>query len=68
MDRALPLDEPDHLRHRVFRRDGDQHVDMVRQEVALLNATLLLLRQPAEHLPEVLPQFTVTASSDDISE
>jgi hypothetical protein len=29
VDRTLPLDEPDHLRHRIFRRDRDHHVDVV---------------------------------------
>jgi hypothetical protein len=55
MDRALPLDKPDHLRHRVLRRDGDQHVDMIGQQVAFFDPALLLLRQLPEYLPNVLP-------------
>jgi hypothetical protein len=56
MDRALPLDEPDHLRHRVIGRDRDQHMHVIRQQVPFLDPTLFLLRQLPEHLPQVLPQ------------
>jgi len=35
------------------------NVDMSRQQVAFLDAALLLLRQPPEHLPEILAQVPV---------
>src|SRR5574338_138078 len=34
MDRALALDEADHLRNRVLRRDRDHHVHVVGHQVA----------------------------------
>src|SRR5258708_4842743 len=50
MDGTLPLDETDHLRHGVFRRDRDHHVDMVGHQMPLLDPTLFLLRKLAEDL------------------
>jgi hypothetical protein len=54
VDRALSLDEPDHLRHRIFRWDRDQHVDVIHKKVPLFDPALLLLGQLAKHLPQVL--------------
>jgi hypothetical protein len=53
VNRALALDEPDDLRHRVLRRYRDHHVYVVRQQV-LLDAALFLRGQSPEHLPRVL--------------
>jgi hypothetical protein len=50
-NRTLALDEADHLRNRVFRRDRDHHVDMIWHEVALLDPAFLLQSQLAEHIP-----------------
>jgi hypothetical protein len=33
--------------------------DVIRHEVTLFDPAFLLHRQPAKHLPEVLPQFSV---------
>ena len=33
--------------------------DVIRHEVTLFDPAFLLQRQPAKHLPEVLPQFSV---------
>ena len=41
-DRALPLDEPDDRSYRVFRRNRDAHVDMVRPQVSFENLAFLL--------------------------
>ena len=38
----FPLDDPEDLGHRVLRRDGQQHVDMVEVEMALLCHALTL--------------------------
>jgi hypothetical protein len=51
MDRTLPLDEANYLRHRIFWRNRNQHVRVIREKMTLLDPTLFLLRQPAEHLP-----------------
>ena len=53
VDRALPLEEPDNLRDRVLRRDRDHHVHVVRHEMPLLDAALLLLRKRSEDRTEV---------------
>src|SRR2546429_3285916 len=45
MNRALPLDEPHDLRHCVFRWYRDHYVNVVREQVPLLDAALLLCRQ-----------------------
>ena len=55
MNRALPLDVPDHLGHRVLRWDRDHHVDMIGQQMPLLDPALSLLRQATEHFPQVPP-------------
>src|SRR6266851_2099908 len=59
MDRALALDETDHLRNRIFRWDGNRHVNVVGHQVPLFDPTLLLLRQLPKHLSEVPPQLRV---------
>jgi len=59
MNRALPLDEADDLRHRVLGRNRNQHVRVVGRHVSRLNFTLLLKRQPAEHVPQFSPDLTV---------
>ena len=59
MDRALALDVPHYLRHRVFRRYRDHHVHMIRHQMPFLDPAFLLLRQLLEHLPEVSPQLAV---------
>ena len=56
---ALALQEPDHLRYRVFRRYRDQHVHVVGEQVAFLDAALLLLGELSEHRPKVAPQLGV---------
>jgi hypothetical protein len=50
MDRTFPLDEANHLRHRIFRRNRNQHMHVIREKMTRLDPALFLLRQPAEHL------------------
>ena len=59
VDGALPLDVPEDLRHRILRGNGEQHVDMVQLEMALLHHALALLGQFAQHRAEVLAQLGV---------
>src|SRR5574341_105283 len=59
VDRALPLDEPDHLRHRVLRWNRDQHVHVIGQQVSFFDPTLLLGGQLPEHVPQVPPQLRI---------
>ena len=50
MNRALALDVPHHLRHRVLRRYRDHHVHMIRHQVPFLNLAFPLICQFAKHL------------------
>ena len=59
MNRALALDEANHLRHRVLRRDRNHHVHMVRHQMPFDNRALLLRGKLAEYLSEVLAQLYV---------
>lgn len=59
MDRALALDIPNHLRHRVLRRYRYHHVHVIRHQVPFLNPAFLLQRQLAKYLSKVLPQLPV---------
>ena len=53
MDRAFALDEPDHLRYRVLRRNRDHHVHMIRHQVPFFDLRLHLSRELVEHLGEI---------------
>ncbi len=59
VDRALPPNEPDHLRHRVLRRDRDHHVYVVRLQVPFLDLALLLTGQAPEYLSQMPPELSV---------
>jgi hypothetical protein len=54
-DGTLPFQEPDYRRHRVFGRNGDAHVHMVRHEVPFENLAFLLSGQRMEDLSQLLP-------------
>ena len=55
VDRALALDVPDDLRHRMFRRDRQQHVHVIGHQVPFFDLRLLLERKPAENLAQMTP-------------
>jgi hypothetical protein len=57
VDRRFPLDKAHDLRHRVLRRNGEEHMHVIRHQVPLFNATFLLLRQRTEDLPAMPPQL-----------
>src|SRR5215470_17848656 len=59
VDRTLPFYEPDHLRHRVFGRDRDQHMHVIAHQMSLLNPALLLFCQSPEHFPQILSQLNI---------
>ena len=59
VDRTLPLDETDHLLHRILRRNRNQHVDVIGHQMPLLNPALLLRGQFSEHLAQMAPQLLV---------
>src|SRR5215475_9218587 len=59
VDRRFPLDKAYHLRHRVLRRNGEEHVHVIRHQVPLFNPTFLLRGQRPEDLPEMPPQLMV---------
>jgi len=54
VDRAFPLDVPDHLRHCILRWDRNQHMNMVRHQVSFFDPALSLSSQLVENLPSCL--------------
>jgi hypothetical protein len=68
VDRALALDEPDDLRHRIFRRNRQQHVDMVGHQMPFLDFRFFLQRELPEYLAQIPAQFLIQAPCADISE
>ena len=59
MNRALTLDIPDHLRHRILRRDRNHHVHVIRHQVPFFDSTLLLFRELSKHLTKMFPQLLI---------
>src|SRR5258708_29104485 len=59
MNRALPFDVPNGLRHRVLRRNRDQHVYVVSHQVPFLNSAFPLFRKRPKHRPEVPSKFSI---------
>ena len=49
---ALTLEEADDRGHGVLGRDGDEHVDMIGHDVALVDGAFFLLGQLMEDRPE----------------
>src|SRR5512143_1163151 len=49
VDSTFTFDVLDHLRDCIRRRNRDQHVHMIRHQMSLFNAALLLLSQLMEH-------------------
>ena len=56
---TLALDVSDHLGHRIFRRDCDHHMHMIRQQMSFLDLALFLGCQLAEYLPKMLSQLQI---------
>ena len=63
MKRALAIDEPDHLRDRVLRRDRDHHVHMIGHQMSFLDSALFLRGPLLEHLSEVSTQLPIQSPS-----
>jgi hypothetical protein len=51
----LPLMKPDHLGNRVFRRDRDQHVDVISHQMAFLDPAFPWRSFSATHANVELP-------------
>ena len=49
MNGTLPLEKTDHLRHRILRRNRDQHMHMIPQQMPLNDLALLLPGKLVEH-------------------
>jgi hypothetical protein len=45
--------------HRILRRNGDVHANVVRRQVPLQNLALALSSQIVEHLAESLPDLAI---------
>ena len=57
MDRALSLDVPDYVRHRVFWWDRQKHVNMVQKQMPLFDLRFLLSRKLTKNFPQRFPQL-----------
>ena len=69
VDRALALDEPHHAATPTYFGGIDQqHVHVIGHQMPLFHLALPLLRQTAEHRPQLPPQLPDTTPSADISE
>jgi len=58
VDGALALDVTDYLSNRVLRRNGDEHVNMVRHEVTFQYVALPLTSQFPKDLAQILPKLS----------
>ena len=59
VDGGLSLDETDHLRHRIFRGNRDQHMNVIRHQMTFFDTTLPLLGQGVKDLTQMMSQFLV---------
>src|SRR5271167_260681 len=59
MNRALAFDVPDHLTDRVFRRNRQQHVNMIWHQMAFFDAALPLFGQLSKYRTEMSLQFAI---------
>jgi hypothetical protein len=57
MDCALAFDVPDHVRHRVFWRDRQQHVNVIRKQMSLFDFRFFLSRELTKDFAHRPPQF-----------
>jgi len=62
VDRALPLDVTDHVRHRMLRRDRQQHVAVVGQSMPFFHVTLALPGQTSQYFTQIPAQLPVDRS------
>jgi len=51
--RALPFHVSDDLCHRIFGRNRDQHMDMIRHQMPLLDPAFLAAREIVKHLAQM---------------
>jgi hypothetical protein len=63
VNRALALDETDHLGNAVFGWNGDLHVNVIQHEVAFFDPTLFLVGQVSKHLAKMCSQLSIKAFS-----
>src|ERR1700722_5318608 len=59
MDRTFAFDIPHHLTHRVFRRNRQQHMDMIGHQMSFLDATFPLFGQLSKYRPKISLQFAI---------
>ena len=57
MNRAFSFDIANYLRHRILRRDRNQHMHVVPHQMSLLDPALFMRGKLAEHFPQILPQL-----------
>ena len=58
MNGAFSFDISNYLRNRMLRRNRDQHMDMIRLQMTLLDSALPLLGQVPKHLSQILSKLS----------
>src|SRR5262245_18250486 len=58
-DGTLALDRPNHLGHRILRRNPDEHMDMVLHPMPFQDGAPALPRQLTQHRPKKTPDLAV---------
>src|SRR5438105_6848684 len=58
-DGTLALDIPNHLGHRILRRNSDEHVDMVLHHMPFHDGAPALPSQLTQHRPQKTPDFAI---------
>ncbi len=72
MNRTLALDVSHDLRHRIFRWNGDHHMDVVRHQMPFFDPAFLLARKPLEHFSKLrsiaeIPHRVLGGSRSEVS-
>src|SRR5262249_10377431 len=58
-DGTLALDRPNHLGHRILRRNPDEHVDMVLHHMPFHDGAPALPSQLTQHRPKKTPDLAI---------
>src|SRR5215471_3971369 len=58
-DGTLALDIPNHLGHRILRRNADEHVDMILHHMPFQDGAAPLPGQLTQHRPKKTPDLTI---------
>jgi hypothetical protein len=57
LNRTFAFDETNHLRHRVLRGYGEQHMNMIWRKMTLYHLTFFLRCKISKYFSQVFPEF-----------